>query len=246
MKENFLRIEDDRVVSIEIDMNAYGYSKKFSWLLSIFIKFDAQNEQSAGYEEFLETKESLIIALEHAQKAKYAGMRLVDGWSEIYFYADTPKELDSIVAKMLQPSHYVYESSVVKDNKWDFHYKNLLPSELELAHIQSEKIIALLQEAGDDLAVVRPVEHYLSFTTPTQKNRFINTLDIAGFTLKDEIESDEFAHGIALVKEHNVSSDEVKENVVLLFEAVKKEQGFYEGWSTVLAQEVAGEEAESV
>jgi len=241
MKEHFSRVEEGNLVSIEIDMNAYGYSKKFAWLLSIFIKFDAQHEQGEGYEDFLETKESLIIALEHSQKAKYVGMRGVDGWSEIYFYADSAKELDTIVAKMLKPSEYLYESNVVKDSKWDFHYKNLLPNALELAHIQSEKIIALLQEEGDDLTVVRPVEHYLSFTTPTQKNRFINHLNIDGFTLKDEIESDEFAHGIALVKEHNVTSDALKENVALLFEAVQKEQGFYEGWSTVLAQETVGE-----
>ena len=238
MKELFERVEDENVVTIEIDMNAYGYSQKFSWLLSIFVKFDAQKEIDNAFEEFLETKESLIIALEHSGKAKYVGMRMVEGWSEFYFYADSSKNLDNIVAKMLQPSHYIYESSVVKDNKWDFHYKNLLPSDLELAHIQSEKIIFLLQEEEDDLTVVRPVEYYLSFTTPTQKNRFVNTLEVEGFTFKDEIESDVFHHGIALVKEHIVTSDEVKKNVTLLFEAVKKEQGFYEGWSTVLAEEL--------
>jgi len=55
---------------------------------------------------------------------------------------------------------------------------------------------------------------------------------------KDDIESDEFEHGIALIKEHKITSDEVRKNVAILFKAVKKEKGFYEGWSTVLAQEV--------
>ncbi len=238
MREFFQRVEDGNVVNIEVDMSAYGYSQKFSWLLSVFVKFDAQKGEDEAFENFLETKESLIIALEHAEKAKYVGMRMTDGWSEFYFYADSSEELDNIVAQMLKPSNYMYESNVVKDNKWDFHYKNLSPSELELAHMQSEKIIFLLEEEEDDLDVVRAVEHYLSFTTPTQKNRFVNTLDIEGFSFKDDIESDEFEHGIALVKNHDVTSDEVKKNVKILFEAVKKEKGFYEGWSTVLAQEV--------
>jgi len=135
MRELFQRREEDNVVNIEIDMSAYGYSQKFSWLLSVFVKFDAQKREDEAFEDFLETKESLIIALEHDEKAKYVGMRMVDGWSEFYFYADSSQDLDNIVAKMLKPSNYVYESNVVKDSKWDFHYKNLSPSELELAHI---------------------------------------------------------------------------------------------------------------
>ena len=236
MREFFKRIEDETIINVEVDMNAYGYMKKFSWLFSVFVKYDANNETQESYEEFLETKESLIIALEHQNNAKFVGMRIIDGWSEFYFYAASSKDLNAIVAKMLNPSNYVYESNVVKDAKWDFHYKNLSPSELELAHIQSEKIIFLLQEEGDDLEAVRVVEHYASFETPTQKNRFINTLALEGFSFKDEIDNDEFENGVALVKEHSVTEDELKKVVEELFIAVKKEKGFYEGWSTVLVE----------
>jgi hypothetical protein len=234
MREIFTRLEDDGLVYIEADMNAYAYVKRFAWLFSVFIKFDALDESNAGFEEFLETKESLIITLEHDEKSKYVGMRVVDGWSELYFYADDSKELDMRVSKMLAPSKYKYESSVVKDAKWDFHYKNIFPTELELCHIESEKIIFLLKEEGDILATPRDVEHYVSFELPTQKNRFLNTLELEGFSVKDEIDSQEFANGVALVKNHAVTSQEVKEVVEELFRALKKSQGYYEGWSTTL------------
>ena len=238
MRELFTRIEEDSVVHLEVDMNAFAYSSDNPWLFSVFIKFDAADELSESFEEFLEAKEALIIALEHEERTKYVGMRIVDGWSELYFYANDSKDLDAIVTKILSPSHYVYESSVVRDTKWDFHYKNLKPSELELCHIESEKIIFMLEEEEDDLEVVRPVEHYISFELPTQKNRFTNTLNIEGYTLKDEISSEEFEHGIALVKEHNVTSETVREEVTKLFEIIKKNQGYYEGWSTILASEL--------
>jgi len=234
MREIFTRLEDGSVVYIEVDMNAYAYVKKFSWLFSVFVKFDALDESNAGFEEFLETKESLIIALEHNDTAKYVGMRVVDGWSELYFYSDESKDLDTTVAKMLNPSSYVYESSVVKDSKWDFHYKNIFPTELELCHIESEKIIFLLQEENENLEVARDVEHYVSFETPTQKNRFINTLNLEGFSVKDEIDSEEFENGVALVKNHAVTSEEVRKVVEELFAVLKKSQGYYEGWSTTL------------
>ena len=237
MREIFLRDEEGSKVTIEVDLNAYAYSNKYGWLLSVFIKFDALDENAEGFEEFLDTKESLIIALEHEEKAKYVGSRVVEGWSELYFYADDSKGLDTVVKNILQPANYIYESNVVRDAKWDFHYRNLAPSELELCHMQSEKIIFLLQEEGDNLETPRTVEHYVSFTTPTQKNRFINSLDIEGFSFKDEISSEEFEHGVALVKTHAVTSEEVKKVVNELFEAIKKEQGYYEGWSTLLAED---------
>ncbi len=236
MREFFTRVQENELVHIEVDMNAFAYSEKFSWLFSVFIKFNAIDENSKGFEEFLETKESLIIALEHNDKAKFVGMRVVDGWSELYFYANDSKELDVTVAKMLKSNHYAYESSVVKDAKWDFHYKNIFPSELELCHIESEKIIFLLEEEGDDLEIPRVVEHYVSFELPTQKNRFISTLSVEGFSFKDEISSDEFEYGVALIKEHKVTNEEVNRVVTELFEEIKKSQGFYEGWSTTLAE----------
>lgn len=237
MREIFLREEDDNNVYIEVDLNAYAYSKKHGWLFSVFVKFDALDEGVEGFEEFLEIKESLIISLEHEERAKYVGSRVIDGWNELYFYADDSKGLDLMAKNILQSANYVYESNVVRDPKWDFHYRNLAPNELELCHIRSEKIIFLLQEEGDSLEIPRVVEHYISFETPTQKNKFINSLELEGFSFKDEISNDEFENGVALVKTHAVTSDVVKKVVNELFEAIKKEHGYYEGWSTLLAQD---------
>lgn len=238
MREFFKRVEDDKSeVFIEVDMSAYAYSERYSWLFSVFVKFDADNSSQESFENFLETKESLIIAIEHGEKAKYVGSRIDGGWNELYFYAEDSKALNATVANILSNSGYVYESNVVKDIKWDFHYKHLLPTELELAHIQSEKIIFLLEEEGDDLEVPRVVEHYLSFDTPSQKERFLKNLSLDGFTFKDEVSGDEFENAIALIKEHAVTSEVVKKVVEELYGAVKKEKGYYEGWSTLLAEE---------
>ena len=237
MRENFQRVEDGEVVHIEVNFEVEDFKEMYPWLLSIFVKYDGLDESQEGYEEFLETKEALIIALEHNDRAVYVGGRIVDGWSEIYFYSYDSKRLDPTLKQILAPSNYVYESNIVRDTKWGFYEKQLLPTELEICHIESAKIIFLLQEENDDLTKEREVEHYLSFEMPTQKNRFINTLDLEGFTMKDEISSEEFEHGIVLVKTHTLLEDEVKENVTTLFNAVKKDGGFYEGWSTTLVDE---------
>ncbi|WP_321778418.1 DUF695 domain-containing protein [Sulfurimonas sp.] len=237
MRELFTRVEEKNEISIEVNLEALESKEMNPWLLSVFVKNDALEANEESYEEFLETKESLIIALEHNQRAVYVGSRVVDGWSEFYFYSYDSKRLDAIVKNILAPSEYVYESNIVRDTKWGFYEAQLEPTELELCHIQSAKIIFLLQEEGEDLEISRDVEHYISFETPTQKNRFVNTLDLEGFSFKDEISTEDFEHGVALVNNHNVTEIEVQKIVSTLFEKIKIDHGYYEGWSTLLINE---------
>jgi hypothetical protein len=234
MREIFTREDDGSVFHIEVDIDAGEYKSDFPWLFSVFVKYDSSDISLDAYEEFLETKESLIIAIEYEDKAKYLGSRVVDGWSEFYFCASSSKELTSMVSAIFKDTGYVYESNIVKDKKWGFYELQLFPRELEFIHIQSSKIIFLLQEEGDDISIARDVEHYISFLTPTQKNRFLNTLDISGFSFKDDISSDEFENGVALVKNHAVSEEDVKKVVEELYLKVKEDDGYYEGWSTTL------------
>lgn len=234
MREIFTRYEDDGSLDhIEIELDAGEYKKGYPWLFSVFIKFDSKDDGSEAYENFLETKESLILAIEYDGKAKYLGSMVVDGWNEVYFCASSSKDLNTTVTAMLKNTKYAYESNIVKDKKWGFYETQLFPTELELAHLQSEKIIFLLEEEGDNLESSRVVEHYLSFETPTQKDRFIDSLDDE-FSFKDEVDSEDMINGIVVVKEHNVSKQEVMKNVNHLFEIVKKAGGYYEGWSTTL------------
>ena len=234
MREVFTRVEDGNIINIEVNLDIEDFKDTNPWLLSVFIKHDIKDNDSKKYEEFLETKEALVIALQHQDRAKYVGSRIVDGWSELYFYSYDSKRLDIIVKKILSVSSYLYESHIVRDTKWNFYDTNLFPTELESCHIQSAKIIFLLEEEGDDLEQSREVEHYISFETPTQKNRFINTLDIDGFSFKDDISTEEFEHAIALVKEHKITKDEVDTIVEELFLKIQESAGYYEGWSTTL------------
>ena len=242
MREIYEKVEDSVKIYVEIDLDAASCKETNPWLFSVFIKYDSFDETKEGYEEFLETKESLIIAIEHEKKAKYVGSMVRDGWSELYFYSSSSKEMNSMVPSILGTCGYTYESNIVKDKKWNLYETQLFPTQLQQHNMQSAKIIFLLEEEGDELSVKRSVEHYASFFTPTQKNKFINSLNLEGFSFKDDISADEFENGVALVKEHAVTYEEVTKEVEKVFEALKGTQGFYEGWSTTLINDVETEE----
>ncbi len=234
MREIFSRIEDGREVNIEVFLDAKEYKQFSPWIFSVFVKYDVLNGSEEDLEAFFETKESLIIALEHGTNAKYVGNRLVDDWSEIYFYADDSKQLDAITAKILKPTGYIYESNAARDKDWEFFDNNIFPTDLELAYMQSAKIVSLLEDEGDEISASREVEHYASFQTSTQKERFIKKAQEIGFKFKDDISSDEFDHGVALTKEHSVTNEEIQKVIKPLMDLIKEEHGEYELWSTLL------------
>ncbi len=236
MREIFKRVEEDGEVRIEVCLDAKESSEFNPWILSVFIKYDSYNDAEDGLDEFFETKESLIIALEHDEKTKYVGNRLVGEWSELYFYSQDSKGLEAKVANILKPTKYMYEANVVKDAAWEFFDFNIFPNDLELCLMQSQKIVEHIQDEGDKTELVREVEHYASFETPTQKQRFIESAEKNGFVFKADIEDEEMQHGVALVKEHNLDSIELAKVVSQIHELIKLENGEYELWSTTLEE----------
>ena len=234
MREKYNRVEDGQKVSIEVYLDEKENKENNPWIFSVFIKYDAFNSSDDKLEEFFETKESLIIALENENRATYVGNRLVGDWSEIYFYANDSKELDAITAKILKPSEYIYESNVARDKDWDFFDHNIFPTDLELAVMQSTHIISLMQEEGDDISISREVEHYASFDMRGQKDRFVEKAVDAGFKFKDDISSEDFDYGVAFTKEHNLTIEEVEKAITPFIELIKEENGEYELLSAVL------------
>lgn len=229
-------IENEQIL-VEVELDAVEHKERYGWLFSVFVKFDYINSDEKAFEEFLETKENLIITLEFDNNAKYLGMKSIEGWCELYFCAKNSKGFASLAGKSLSGSGYLYESNVVKDTKWDVYETQLFPNELEFCNIQSAQIIAELQEEGDNLQSEREVEHYVVFDTLTQKERFLEKILAHGFEYKDDISTEEFEHGVALTKVHSLIPEIVDTIVQEIFEIVKKDHGYYEGWSTVLVME---------
>jgi len=223
-------------IAIEVDLEIDEMSKEFPWLFSLFLKFDLEKESQDKIEEFYEMKESIILTLEKNGLVKYAGQRAIDSWVELYFYAMNSKNLLTNIKTYLNESKLMFEQGVVRDTKWDFYTANLMPNELEYCYMESQKIVNLLKEEGDSVNVSREVEHYAMFDTATQKQRFIENVNALGFEYKDDIATDECEHGVALLKKHTLKESDLRVVIKELYDASKIEHGYYELWSTTLAE----------
>jgi len=137
----FERIEEGKKVKIEVEDEIERYVDN-PWLLSVFLNLESYDVHSKHYLEFLRLKGSLIISLEDEDKTGYIGSRAVDGWTEFYFYSQSPQDIKERNGDVLQYSKYSYESHVLEDKDWSFYHRELEPNEEEAAQIALTKQIA--------------------------------------------------------------------------------------------------------
>lgn len=214
----------DEIDEYEIDL--------YKTLLWVFVKIDEKLDMEL-------IKDELIENVEESMDAHYAGSKIVDGWIELYFYAQNAKKFENIVSIALQKHLIVvYEIGNYKDAKFK-HYETILyPDELELLQIQTNHILEDLQDEGDDLNTPREVEHYGFFQTQAQCDRFIENAQKLDYELKDAIKYDEreYAYCAVITKNQAPKYEEIFKSVEELYALVKRDHGIYEGWSTTLAK----------
>ena len=154
---------------------------------------------------------------------------------EFYFYAEQAKGFENALNDALKPQ-YQFESGNRKDKKYESYYKMLMPNDKEYHNIQSEEIIADLEESGDDLEAEHRIEYHAIFMTSTQRKRFVEAIEEAGFSFLqdflDEKAEDDFVYGVVFTKLSPVSIETLNKHTEDIFPLIKQEHGKYEGWGT--------------
>jgi len=228
--------DEGQIARIEVDLSLIDNApdEMRPWMLWLFVQVPDGTDKA-----FCAFRDDLIVALSSEIDAVYAGTITQEGWSELYFYADTSKKFENIITTVLnRHTPYASERGSARDGKWEMYLERLFPQSFDLIGIQNRDTIAALLDAGDDLGVEREVEHYLFFQTPTALERMTGILAQQGYVLKELLsdEDGEYAHGASLVKVHAATPEIIEEITATLFEQVLQEHGIYEGWSTVMGE----------
>jgi regulator of RNase E activity RraB len=234
--------EENRPVIVETNLDFEPASDDTVWMLWAFAPL--KNAEEAGgcsapeWERLEGIKAALSDRLELRNGALYAGMRLQEGWAELYYYAAWSKGAEQQFRDVFKQHGYDHiEFGASRDTHQAFYHETLYPDAYELQQARSREIIEALAEAGDDLAAERAAEHYLFFQTDTAMRRAAAHLAEAG-AVETGLEGEgRFPHGLALTLEHACTEAALADVTAPLIALAEKEHGFYMGWSTTLAQE---------
>jgi regulator of RNase E activity RraB len=235
--------EDDKTVRTETDPGLLDAAPQEDrpWLAWVFVRMHSPDVsgmcKNSECDLLRRMQTDLTEALREKLDAVISGVRIQEGWMELFFYLPTARKFDNIAAEVMKKyAFYSFETGSSRDAKW-LHYRNeLYPDALMLQQIRSRAVIRELEEAGDNIVLLHEVEHYLFFQTEAQRKRAVQKLEASGFVLKENVRQEgEFGYGAVLVRKHDITESTLTEVTAELFDAVRDEYGLYEGWSTVLA-----------
>jgi regulator of RNase E activity RraB len=216
-----------RVCVYEYDPQENIYEEK-NRLLYLFIKFDGEDETLLHLENKLKDEAEVL-------KLDYVGWRLFDGWLEFYFYAEDAKGVESAFNALLKPQ-YQCEFGQRKDKKYETYQTLLMPNDFEYHQLQSEDIIAELEEAEEDLSMPREIEFYAMFMTMSQRERFTQAVADKSFTVSNafihENAEDDYVYGVVFTRNSSISLVKLNELSKAFLPLIQKEHGRYEGWGT--------------
>lgn len=242
MVEFYELLDDDNVpyrCDVELDLLDEAPQEERPSLLWLFIKADTDNSTLEPFSD------DLISTLQESLDAVFAGRVIKDGWSEFYFYAPQAKRFENVSSDVMNKhGGFVYERGVSKDTKWEMYLDNLYPDPYGILSIQNRHTIAALLEAGDDLSILREVEHYLFFQTKTSMERAVAQLASHGYEIKEYVNDDEsdYAYGAVLIKIESITPEVISDITTSLYESAIQEHGIYEGWSTTMGESTHGAE----
>lgn len=232
--------DTDATVTIEVNPGADTLAEDAEWMLWAYAPLSASDPTEHEQEALRSVVTELETRLELAHGAVFAGMRLVEGWAELYFYAVFAKGAETKVRDAFAKHGFPpIEYGTFRDAKHAFFHDNLAPDAFADAQLKSREIIAQLRAAGDDLAQSRPVEHYLFFQTASAMQRAADQLAAhmaSALRMETGLEAeDEFAHGLMIELEHACTLDALEHAVRPLVDTALRDHGVYLGWSTEMA-----------
>ena len=222
---------------LELDYVDAAPQKERPWLFWAFLKMNELGEDGFATDAEQKRVDDVVSTLSEKLTSEIdaisVGRKLEDGWLELYFYAPSAKGFQNIVSSVLG-TDYVSDIGSTRDAKWEHYLYTLYPNALMLQQIQSRHIINELVEEGDDLDVVREVEHYLGFLTESQAKRVGEELYLHGFSEKEISynSSEEYGNTLVMTQEHSIDKELLEELAFLLITTAEKEHGIYAGWST--------------
>jgi len=243
MIEHYLGVnEEGDPVVVEVDLDFDPPSDDVVWMLWAFVPLKTPLERdgcSAAERVVLdEIRRGLSEVLELRNGALYAGTRFVDGWAELYFYAAWSKGAEKQFRDAFKQHGYErIEYGANRDTHHRFYHETLRPDAYELQQIRDREILRQLEEEGDDLDAVRPVEHYLFFQTETAMRRCALAMAADADSVETGLQEDgRYPHGLLLRIEHDCRPETLARVTRPFLDTAEREHGIYLGWSTTLAK----------
>ncbi len=239
---------NDVIASLFVDLGIRDSAPNTDrpWLLWAWVYFrEPRDDGLSGSEEapiLNDIEDALTEELEEVLGAELVGRITTAGRREFYFYGPRPDEFEEVVGRALSRfPEYEFDAGTQEDPDWSQYLNVLYPSPRDLQRIKNRHVLQVLEEHGDSLSRPRPVTHWSTFKTPSDRDEFIAAVVDAGFQVVDQSERDalEVSHpyGVTVERTDRVDFNSINEVTLELFQLSREANGDYDGWETSIEKD---------
>jgi regulator of RNase E activity RraB len=196
-------------------------------------------EGLSSQEEFdalIAIEDALTVELSDMTRCLYVGRNTSSGNRDFYFYvSDVPVFEVKASAFMKAFSSYQFETGGRFDPEWSTYRNFLYPSARDLRRIKNRHVCEALEAHGDDLGLVREIDHYCYVPSSAAASEIAAFATSNGFTVKSVFEPDKKNSMFEVHLVHSARPKDIDDAVLVLFEACLKLGGEYDGWGCSVA-----------
>lgn len=237
---------EDQMASIYLDLGATNEAPETDnpHLLCIWVYFQDPTvdglSRSTESPTLFAIEDALVETVGVGLSARYVGRMTTDGYRVFYFYGPSPDRFDEAVSRGMHTfPKYEWDTHHEPDAEWEHYRTFLFPSPTDRQRIMNRHVIHELEKAGDQLALERPVSHWIYFEQSRNRMRFAKRARGLGFKIVNEFEAEQNGEngtkrpfGITIERTDCVELTAIDEVTITLLELAESTSGNYDGWET--------------
>ncbi len=160
---------------------------------------------------------------------------------DMYFYSERGFDADSAVRKaMSRFPNYEFRTRINGDKDWETYFSFLFPSPIQMRSIQNSFVIRNLIENGDVLEKERQVDHWIYFTRPEDREKFLSAINGKGFRVESMEKQQNYSerpYKLHISRNDKVTPDATDQYIIELWGIANECNGVYDGWETFIVRE---------
>ena len=184
---------DGAPASFVLDMAAGPHAPLASHPVRLQVRVEMLVEREDGLRDPEEVdalgalEDAVAERLAAAFDSVYVGRFVARGYTTLVFYLPPPSASfdDELPAALGDLGDYDAEWLTEDDPKWSFYLEFLYPDPSSIQRMANRRVLAALEEHGDDPTAPRTLDHVANFATRQQALDAAGALRAAGFTTSD-------------------------------------------------------------
>lgn len=178
-------------------------------------------------------EDRLIESIAYRLEGWMVGRVVYRGNADLFFYVPSASDEDAtLLAEAIEPSCGSYDvvTHWSDDKPWEFYFEFLWPDRATMQTMSNRAVLAQLEDAGDDAAVVRAVDHYAYFEDRKTCVRIAEALREKGFVVDAPGEREDGSWSLHFVREDALGGGRIDEVTTEILGVLGEDDGAYDGW----------------